>query len=76
VNLSLSIQIVPIGNKFVAISKVGGFTVRGKSAESAELAIRNLFFALVSSSASSSPRVASSLSSTIETALLDAGKTS
>ena len=80
--LDLSISIVAIGKQFVAVTKIGGFTVRGRRAETEVLAVRNLFFALQEDDKYSSDDDAmlgielALTGNSIETALIDAGKTS
>jgi hypothetical protein len=78
-NLNVNISVVEIGSKFVAVTKVGGFTLRGKSATTSALAVRNLFFTMAGEDAASDDAVLGielALSgTTIEAALLNDGKT-
>ena len=76
-NLNVNISVISIGKKFVAVTKLGGFTIRGKSADTEVLAVRNLFFSLQSNdyAADDDAMLGIELAlsgSTIETALIDA----
>jgi hypothetical protein len=78
--LSIQISVIKVGTKFLGVTKLGGFTIRGKAAATEVLAVRNLFYALSDSSGDNEDAtlgVELAMSGqTIETALLDAGQTS
>ena len=79
-NLNVNISVINIGSKFVAVTKIGGFTLRGKSAETEALAARNLFWTLAGNGESNSDDAILGIElalsgTTIETALIDAGTT-
>lgn len=46
--LTVSISVVPVAKRFLALTRLGGITVRGKSADTASDALRNLFYVLAS----------------------------
>lgn len=49
-NFSLEVKVLKVAGHFVAVAQPGGLTIRGRPADSAELAVRNLFFVLAGQS--------------------------
>jgi hypothetical protein len=76
--LTVSVSIISIASKYMAATQLGGFTIRGRSAATEVLAVRNLFFVLAGETDNDDTNLAVELAlsgTTLDMALLDAGPT-